>query len=132
MMINKINPPIVPTLQLNKTASESQTVSVNQTNQTSSFEDILKDQLGRSPTVRFSAHAQQRITSRNIDFGGNEAVRLEQAIEKAANKGSRESLILMDDLALVVSIKNKMVITAIDANSRKENIFTNIDSVVLT
>jgi hypothetical protein len=38
----------------------------------------------------------------------------------------------MDDLALVVSIKNKMVITAVDANSRKDNIFTNIDSVVLT
>ncbi|HRV92065.1 MAG TPA: TIGR02530 family flagellar biosynthesis protein [Anaerolineae bacterium] len=131
-MINKINLPIVPTQQVNKTTSESQNVSPNRTDQTVSFEDVLKDQLGRSPTVRFSAHAQQRITSRNIDFGGDEAVRLEQAVEKAANKGSRESLILMDDLALIVSIKNKVVITAVDANSRKENVFTNIDSVVLT
>lgn len=131
-MINKINLPTVPTQQVNKTASEPQNVSAHRTDQTVSFEDILKDQLGRSPTVRFSAHAQQRITSRNIDFGSNEAVRLEQAVEKAANKGSRESLILMDDLALVVSIKNKVVITAVDANSRKENVFTNIDSVVLT
>ena len=131
-MINKINLPIAPTQQLNKTTSESQNVSPNRTDQTVSFEDVLKDQLGRSPTVRFSAHAQQRITSRNIDFGGDEAVRLEQAVEKAANKGSRESLILMDDLALIVSIKNKVVITAVDANSRKENVFTNIDSVVLT
>jgi flagellar operon protein len=99
---------------------------------TQSFEDLLKTQLGREPTVKFSAHAQRRITSREIGFGKEEATRLEEAVEKAANKGSRESLILMDDLALVVSIKNKMVITAVDANSRKENVFTNIDSVVLT
>ena len=78
-MINKINLPIVPTQHVNKTTRESQSVSPNRTDQTVSFEDVLKDQLGRSPTVRFSAHAQQRITSRNIDFGGDEAVRLEQA-----------------------------------------------------
>ena len=96
------------------------------------FDDLLKSELGRPPAVRFSAHAQRRMKAREIDFTGDEAVRLEQAVEKAANKGSRESLILMDDLALVVSIKNKLVITAIDANHRKENIFTNIDSVVLT
>ncbi|MCB0209417.1 MAG: flagellar protein [Anaerolineae bacterium] len=131
-MINKINLPILPTQQTNKTVSESQDSSSSQIEQIGSFEDLLKSQLGRSPTVRFSAHAQHRIASRNIDFGSEEAVRLEQAIEKAANKGSRESLILMDDLALVVSIKNKIVITAVDADSRKENVFTNIDSVVLT
>jgi len=99
---------------------------------TQGFEDILKAQLGRPPAVKFSAHAQRRIASRNIEFGSDEAARLEQAVEKAANKGSRESLILMDDLALVVSVKNKVVITAVDANNRKENVFTNIDSVVLT
>ena len=131
-MINKVNLPIIPTQKVNKSANEAQIISANQTGQTNSFEDVLKTQLGRSPTVRFSAHAQHRITSRNIDFGSNEAMRLEQAVEKAANKGSRESLILMDDLALVVSIKNKVVITAVDADSRKENVFTNIDSVVLT
>ncbi|MCB0195670.1 MAG: flagellar protein [Anaerolineae bacterium] len=131
-MINKVNLPILPTQKVNKSANEAQIISANQTGQTNSFEDVLKTQLGRSPTVRFSAHAQHRITSRNIDFGSNEAMRLEQAVEKAANKGSRESLILMDDLALVVSIKNKVVITAVDADSRKENVFTNIDSVVLT
>jgi flagellar operon protein len=96
------------------------------------FEDILKTQLGRPPAVRFSAHAQRRIASREIGFSSDEAIRLEQAVEKAAGKGSRESLILMDDLALVVSVKNKVVITAVDADHRKENVFTNIDSVVLT
>ena len=96
------------------------------------FEEVLKAQLGREPAVRFSAHAQRRIQSRQIGLGGEEAVRLEQAIDKAARKGARESLILMDDLAFVVNVKNRLVVTAMDAQSRKEDIFTNIDSVVLT
>ncbi|MFN8455287.1 MAG: TIGR02530 family flagellar biosynthesis protein [Anaerolineae bacterium] len=99
---------------------------------TVNFDDLLQAQLGRPPAVRLSAHAQRRLQTRNIPFGSDEAVRLEQAVEKAASKGSRESLILMDDLALVVNIKNRVVVTAVDAESRKENIFTNIDSVVLT
>jgi len=36
------------------------------------------------------------------------------AVEKAKQKGVRESLILMKDMAFVVSIKNKTVITAMD------------------
>ena len=99
---------------------------------TSSFAEALKARLGRPPTVRFSSHAQRRLAARQIDFSQDDALRLEQAVEKAANKGARESLILVDDLALVVSIKNKTVITAVDANNRKDNVFTNIDSVVLT
>lgn len=97
-----------------------------------SFEDTLQSQLGRPPAIRLSAHAQRRLETRHIPFGSDETVRLEQAVEKAARKGSRESLILLDDLALVVNIKNRVVVTAVDANSRKDNIFTNIDSVVLT
>jgi flagellar operon protein len=96
------------------------------------FEDLLKSQLNQAEGIKFSAHAQRRIDSRNIEFGSEETARLEQAVEKAAGKGSKESLILMDDLALIVSIKNKVVITAVDANTRKDNVFTNIDSVVLT
>jgi flagellar operon protein len=97
-----------------------------------SFQDVLKAQLGREPAVRFSAHAQRRIEARQIDLSGDETVRLEQAIDKAARKGARESLILMDDLAFVVNVKSRLVVTALDTQSRKEDVFTNIDSVVLT
>jgi flagellar operon protein len=96
------------------------------------FEEVLTTELSRPTGVRFSAHAQRRLEARHIDFDDQAAVRLERAVDKAASKGSRESLILMDDLALVVSVKNRLVITAVDAESRKENVFTNIDSVVLT
>lgn len=97
-----------------------------------SFEQTLKTELNSESSVRISAHAQKRIEARNIPFGATETARLEQAVKKAATKGSRESLILMDDLALVVSIKNRVVITAVDANNRKNDVFTNIDSVVLS
>lgn len=129
-MMNKINLSIKPTQEISQTPQppKSQANSAKRPG----FDEALKTQLGRPLGVKFSAHAQRRLVSRNIDFTRDEAVRLEEAVEKAAGKGSRESLILMDDLALVVSIKNKVVITAVDANSRKENVFTNIDSVVLT
>lgn len=37
----------------------------------------------------------------------------------------------MNNLALVVSVKNHIVITAIDDRYMKDNVFTNIDSVVI-
>lgn len=81
--------------------------------------------------LKFSQHAQQRLQSRNIELGEAELARLENAVGKAREKGSRDSLILMDNLALVVSVKNNTVITAVDEQSLKENVFTNIDSAVI-
>lgn len=103
------------------------------------FSDVLQRvqpaDAGRDDTLRgiqFSSHAQRRLQSRSIPFGQEELHRLEQAVHKAESKGSRDSLILIDELALVVNIKNRVVVTAIDKESRKDNIFTNIDSVVMT
>ena len=81
--------------------------------------------------LKFSRHAQQRMQTRNIQLGAGEVVRLQEAVEKAAGKGARDSLILLDDLAFVVSVKNKTVITALDGESIREQVFTNIDSAVI-
>jgi flagellar operon protein len=56
---------------------------------------------------------------------------LKDAVNRAEAKGAKESLILMDRLALVVSVKNRTVITAVDDQNLKDNIFTNIDSAVI-
>ena len=56
---------------------------------------------------------------------------LDKLVQKAAAKGARESLVLMDDIALVVSIRNRTVITAVDGQSLKDNVFTNIDSAII-
>jgi flagellar operon protein len=131
-MVDKIESTSAFIQGLGVTQNLNTTPAASSAGSTASFEDLLQTQLGRPPAVRLSAHAQRRLEARHINFGGDEAARLEQAVEKAASKGSRESLILMDDLALVVNVKNRVVVTAVDANNRKDNIFTNIDSVVLT
>lgn len=94
-----------------------------------SFEQVLEKQL--QGELKFSQHARQRLQSRNIKLGEAQLARLEDAVGKAREKGARDSLILMDNLALVVSIKNNTVITAVDEQNLKENVFTNIDSAVI-
>lgn len=98
-----------------------------------SFDALLREQIGPAAQtpLKFSAHAQTRLASRGIPFGPDEIKRLEEAVGKAQGKGARESLVLMDNVALVVSVRNRTVITAVDAASLKDSVFTNIDSAVI-
>ncbi|WP_425060863.1 hypothetical protein SCACP_16170 [Sporomusa carbonis] len=94
-----------------------------------SFEQLLQQEIAG---VKFSQHALQRLNSRQIKLDSNQLNQLSQAVNKAAQKGAKESLILMNNnLAFVVSVKNKTVITAMDGASIKDNVFTNIDSAVI-
>lgn len=81
--------------------------------------------------LKFSAHAQQRMRTRSISFTAGEMDQIKTAVGKAAAKGARESLLLINNKALVVSVPNRTVITAVDEASLKENVFTNIDSAVI-
>lgn len=81
--------------------------------------------------VKFSNHAVERMQSRGITFGPEDLGRLNDAISRAAAKGSKDSLVLMNDSALIVSVKNKTVVTVMDKNALKENVFTNIDSTIV-
>ena len=93
------------------------------------FEQVLNQAIGG---VKFSQHAVQRLQTRNINLSPAQLNQLNSAVDKAAQKGSRESLILMNnELALVVSVTNRTVITAMDGASIKDNVFTNIDSAVV-
>lgn len=93
------------------------------------FNQILQQQLAGS--VRFSAHAQQRLAQAAVQLGPQDMSRLEAAVDKAGQKGGKDSLILLDDLAFVVSVKNRTVITAVGADRMADNVFTKIDSVVI-
>ncbi len=94
------------------------------------FEKKLTD-VTQDDGVKFSSHAIQRLFKRNIDIKPEEINRINQAVAKAQQKGSRESLVMVDDLALIVSVKNKTVITAMDRPSMKDQVITNIDSAIL-
>ncbi len=93
----------------------------------SPFSKILEKAEG----VKFSQHAQERLRSRNISFSNEQIQQLEGAVNSVAQKGGKESLVMMGDAALVVSVKNRTVVTAMDRSQMKGNIFTNIDSAVV-
>lgn len=96
-----------------------------------SFADVLQSQMDRSTDIRFSGHAQQRLNDRNISFSDHDMARIAQSTDDAMAKGSKESLLLMDDVALVVGVPKRTVITVMDAHERENTVFTNIDSVVV-
>lgn len=91
----------------------------------SSFSAILEDRL------KVSGHAATRLQSREIELDAAKWERVMDGVERAANKGAKESLVLVDDVALIVSVRNRTVITAVDQARLKENVFTNIDSAVI-
>ncbi len=95
-----------------------------------SFQKVLEKKI-KGKGVQFSKHAADRMMSRSIKLDNQEIQRLDDAVQKAAAKGAKESLVVMGDNAYVVSVKNNMVITALDGNSMRENVFTNIDSAII-
>lgn len=110
-------------------SGQGSNVKGTQQNSGVAFSQILNSKIDGE--LKFSAHATTRIKSRNIDITPEIMGKLEKAVTGAANKGSRDSLILMKNLAFIVNIPNRTVITAMDGESMKENVFTNIDSAVI-
>lgn len=95
------------------------------------FHEILreKEENIKETELKFSKHANERLASRNIDLTDEQYKRLLDGARKASEKGIKESLVLVDNLAFIVSIKNNTVITAV--NEGEEKIFTNIDGAVI-
>lgn len=90
------------------------------------FSELVKE-----AEIKFSAHAIKRITTRNIPQDSNVMQKLTNAVERAKTKGANECLVIMDNMAYIVSVKNKTVVTVVNKDELKEKIFTNIDSVVI-
>jgi flagellar operon protein len=82
-------------------------------------------------SLKFSNHAVERMRSRGIAFSPDKLESIKEAVSKAATKGAKNTLLLTDDSALIVSVKDNTVVTVMGKNAMKENVFTNIDSTVL-
>lgn len=95
------------------------------------FSEILKGKqaLGEAGELKFSKHANERLASRNIDLTDNQLERLEIGVKKAGEKGINESLVMVDNLAFIINVKNNTVITAV--NDGEDKVFTNIDGAVI-
>jgi len=94
------------------------------------FAKVLDEKLPGQP-VRLSQHASDRLRSRGITLSDADMKRLAGAVDSVAQKGGKDSLIMMGDAALVVSVKNRTVVTAMDRQGMQGNVFTNIDSAVV-
>lgn len=93
------------------------------------FQDILNKKIDETKGFTVSKHASERL--KNIDFSDKDMEVIEKGFKLAEGKGSKNSVMLYKDVALVTSIENKTIITAVEKDRAEENIFTNIDSVVI-
>jgi flagellar operon protein len=92
------------------------------------FAEILKSKVEE---LKFSAHAQSRLKSRNITMTEQVMEKLSKAVSGARGKGAKNSLVLLADMAFIVNVPNRTVVTAMDGESIRDNVFTNIDSTVI-
>jgi len=104
---------------------------LNNKKQTSTFKDLFNNKVEDRTDLKLSKHAKKRLQARSIDFTKDEINKLETAIDKAKSKGAKESLVLINNNAYIVSVNNNTVITAMDKDSMQENLFTNIDSAIV-
>lgn len=122
-MVSKIS-------NITSNSSISQKAKSTNSNTAKSFAEIL-DENQRNMEVKISAHAQERLKQQNITITQQDMNRIKEATQIAQKKGSKEALMILRDLALVVNINNRTVITAVDKSRQKERIFTNIDSTII-
>lgn len=124
MDINGINLPFIPAGGLNELSRNFvQKIPANGT----SFEEIFKEELNK---IKFSSHAQSRLVSRDITLEQTDLERLQNSVQIAESKGARESLVILDEKAFIVSIPNRTVITVVNLDQLEQNVVTDIDSAV--
>ncbi|MER2111859.1 TIGR02530 family flagellar biosynthesis protein [Solibacillus isronensis] len=112
------HPPIKPIVKQNTEQVSKQ-----------SFMDHLKQATGDE--LKISKHASERLNERNISITDREWQQISEKVFEAKNKGVKQPLVLLDQAALIVSAKNATVITALDRNEAKQQLFTNIDGTIL-
>lgn len=113
---------------LDKTGKRNQT-HVSQTTELA-FRQILDQKQTEIGELRFSKHASERLASRNIELTEEQKERLSGGVEKASQKGIRDSLVMVDNMAFIVNVTNRTVVTAVGEGD--DRIFTNIDGAIIT
>lgn len=94
------------------------------------FENFLQQAIDKGSGVKFSKHAEMRMQARNIDLTQTQKDKISNAVSKAQQKGIKDSLVILDDMAFVINVNSKTVVTAVNNNELKENVFTNIDGAI--
>ncbi len=120
-MINGIKVPFIPIVR------EDDVFSSPGLKPKESFANVFSNELEK---LNFSGHAMKRIESRDIQLDETTIGALSNAVDKAEAKGSKDSLVMMKDMAFIVNVPNRTVVTALNLADKQGSVFTNIDSVV--
>ncbi len=121
-LINGVKVPFVPIVGKEDFIGKKEQVKEN------GFQSVFERELEK---VKFSGHALKRLESRNIQLSETEMEKLQGAVERAEAKGAKDSLVMMNNKAFIINIPNRTVVTALPIEQGGDNVFTNIDSVVL-
>ncbi len=122
--VNGVRVPFVPVVGPTGTGSRMPAEVTGE----NSFSKVFEKELQQ---LKYSKHAQQRLESRNIELNDADRTKIENAVNRAEEKGSSDSLVFLRDMAFIVNVKNRTVVTAIDRENLQNNVFTNIDSAVV-
>jgi flagellar operon protein len=100
-----------------------------------SFKEVLEQktsqETGQTGELKFSKHASGRLNDRGIELSDEQMERLNDGVRKAGQKGIKDSLVIVDELAFIVNVPNNTVVTAMDSTETQDNVFTNINGAVI-
>ena len=131
-MAKQINNMLIP--NVTKTPLDKKVDNTLKPGKESDFKNLLEGEVAKQKPlhdgINISSHAAKRFDERNIDFSGNEFMKVKDAIGKLKQKGGKDSLVVTDQAAYIVDVKNNKIVTAVDKDSMSENVFTKIDSTI--
>lgn len=122
------NKPILP---IGKVIPSPKPAENNSISKGTSFDVVFREELYKQTEIKFSKHAMERLQSRNINLSKEDMNKIGDAVNKAAEKGVKETLIIMGNSAFIANVKSKTIITAATGENLKDNVFTNIDGAVI-
>jgi flagellar operon protein len=127
------NSQFLSNLQVNGQLPVNKTIPRQQIGTGLSFQEVLSrtTEQNQVTELKFSKHAAGRLIDRNIELSETQMERLQEGARNAGQKGIKDSLVIVDELAFIVNVPNKTVVTALDQTEARGNIFTNIDGAVI-
>lgn len=127
------NSQFLSSLQVNGQLPVNKTIPRQNIGTGLSFQEVLNrtTEQNRVTELKFSKHAAGRLIDRNIELSETQMERLQEGARNAGQKGIKDSLVIVDELAFIVNVPNKTVVTALDQTEARGNIFTNIDGAVI-
>ncbi len=122
-MIDRVGSAVNNSESINNRVNQARGTGVN-------FGDLIRERV-QPQELKFSAHAENRLKSRGIEITPELKQNLNQAVSNVAAKGGKDTAIFAGDTAFIVNVQNRTVVTAMDRESMKNNVITNIDSATI-